>query len=52
MMSTQAWSSQWAMPMPLVAPLPDRPTICSEPMFEAKTEAPTTNQAMFRLARK
>jgi hypothetical protein len=48
----QACSSQWAMAMPLEAPLPARPTICSDPMFEASREQPTTNQLMSRPARK
>jgi hypothetical protein len=37
---------------PLAAPVPAKPTKCSLPMFEAKSEAPITNQPTFLPARK
>ena len=37
---------------PLAAPVPARPTRCSEPMFDAKSDAPTMNQPTLRPARK
>ena len=37
---------------PLVAPEPASPTRCSEPMFEAKIDAPTISQPRLRPARK
>ena len=33
-------------------PVPASPTTCSEPIFEAKIEAPITNQPTFRPAKK
>ena len=48
----QACSSQCAIAIPLVAPLPASPTMCSEPMFDASSEQPTTNQPISRPARK
>jgi len=38
--------------MPVEAPCPARPTMCSEPMLDAKIEAPIANHPMSRLARK
>jgi len=40
------------MARPVVAPWPASPTMCSEPMFEVKIEAPITIQPAFRPARK
>src|SRR5262245_8592981 len=40
------------MATPLVAPDPASPTMCSEPMFEAKMDAPITHQPRLRPARK
>ena len=37
---------------PSFAPEPARPTMCSEPMFDAKIDAPMTHQPRFRPARK
>jgi SSS family solute:Na+ symporter len=46
-------TSRWVLSLiTLVAPEPASPTRCSEPMLEAKIEAPTTNQPRLRLARK
>jgi hypothetical protein len=47
-----AMTSNWATAMPLAAPVPASPTRCSEPMFEANSDAPTMNQPMLRPARK
>jgi hypothetical protein len=44
--------SNCATATPLAAPVPASPTRCSEPMFDAKSDAPTTNQPVFRPARK
>ncbi len=52
MMSTQACSSQCAIAMPVAAPCPARPTMCSEPMFEVKMDAPIVIQPALRPARK
>ena len=38
--------------MPEEAPFPAGPTICSGPMLEANSVAPTTNQPTLRPARK
>jgi hypothetical protein len=40
------------MAMPVNAPCPARPTMCSEPMFDVKIEAPITTQPALRPARK
>jgi hypothetical protein len=40
------------MATPSVAPEPARPTMCSDPMFEAKIEAPMIHHARFLPARK
>jgi len=40
------------MATPSVAPDPARPTMCSEPMLEAKIDAPMTHQPRLRPARK
>lgn len=44
--------SNWATAMPLLAPVPASPTRCSEPMLDANSDAPTTNQPTLRPARK
>ena len=50
--ASQEWSSYNPMATPVLAPVPASPTMCSEPMLEAKMEAPMTNQPACRPARK
>jgi len=49
---THACISQCAIAMPDEAPDPAKPTMCSEPMLEAKSDPPMANQPMLRPARK
>ena len=49
---SEASTSKCPTAKPLAAPVPAKPTRCSEPMFEAKREAPITNQPASRPARK
>ncbi len=42
----------WVPPAPLVAPAPASPTTCSEPMLDAKMDAPMIHQLRLRPARK
>ncbi len=48
----QPWISQWAWAMPAEAPVPARPMRCSEPMLEAKMEAPIAIHVAVRPLRK
>jgi hypothetical protein len=44
--------SNCATATPLAAPVPARPTRCSDPMLDAKSDAPMMNQPVLRPARK